>query len=43
MALTRRQFLTAGTFGIVAAAMTSASLSAAMAGHTLRVAGRPGA
>jgi 5-aminopentanamidase len=38
MALTRRQFLTAGTFGIVAAAMTSASLSAAMAGHTLRVA-----
>jgi 5-aminopentanamidase len=38
MALSRRQFLTAGTLGIAAAAMTSASLSAAMAGHTLHVA-----
>jgi predicted amidohydrolase len=37
MALNRRQFLRAGTFGI-AAAVTSASLSAAMPSHTLRVA-----
>jgi 5-aminopentanamidase len=37
MALTRRQLLTAGTFGI-AAALTSAARSAALPGHTLRVA-----
>jgi len=37
MALTRRQFLTAGTFGI-AAALTSASPPAATPRHTLRVA-----
>ena len=38
MALNRRQFLKAGTFGIAAATLTSASRSAAMPSHTLRVA-----
>jgi predicted amidohydrolase len=38
MALNRRQFLKAGTFGIAAAALTSAARSAAMPSHTLRVA-----
>ena len=38
MALTRRQFLMAGTFSIAAAALPSAPLSAAMPSHTLRVA-----
>jgi 5-aminopentanamidase len=38
MVRTRRQFLKAGTFGLAAVALTSASLSAAMPGRTLRVA-----
>jgi 5-aminopentanamidase len=38
MALTRRQFLKAGTFGVAAAALTSASRSAATPSHTLRIA-----
>jgi predicted amidohydrolase len=38
MALNRRQFLKAGTFGLTAVALTSASLSAAMPSRTLRVA-----
>jgi 5-aminopentanamidase len=38
MALNRRQFLMAGTFGIAATALTSASLSAAVPSHPLRVA-----
>jgi hypothetical protein len=38
MTLNRRQFLKAGTFGVAAAALTSASRSAAVPSHTLRVA-----
>ena len=38
MALARRQFLKAGTFGMAAAALTSAALSAAVPNRTLRVA-----
>lgn len=38
MALTRRQFLKAGTFGMAAASLLTASRSAAMPRHTLRVA-----
>jgi hypothetical protein len=38
MALTRRQFLKAGTFGIAAAALTSASRSAATPSQSLRIA-----